>query len=339
MRRRKLLTLVGGICLVLILTVLPFMAACAQPTPTPTEPIEFKVVGVFGPTHVGTIYLERFIDIVNERAKGELVLEYLGSGEVMSYGEMGAGVQKNIVQMLSAWAGLYSGLVEGVTQPLSLSRISPAEERAAGVYDYFNTVMNKQGLYFLGRSVTSIQPGSFYIMSTKQVVSPQDLAGLKIQLEERWAKFLTQDANAVPISIPDEEVYTAAERGLVDGSILTFDDYYSNSLFEVLKYILDHPFTIGSTARLINLEAWNSLPAHLRDIMMDVQMEEEVWATGQLKTRRAEMRQKILDEGVQFTTWSAADAQWLIDGMFVREWEDFMDRSPHTAKVRELLEQ
>ena len=73
--------------------------------------------------------------------------------------------------------------------------------------------------------------------------------------------------------------------------------------------------------------------------MMDVQMEEEVWATGQLKTRRAEMRQKILDEGVQFTTWSAADAQWLIDGMFVREWEDFMDRSPHTAQVRELLEQ
>ncbi len=348
MKRRKLFTLFGGFCLVLILAALPFMAACAKsapaPTPTPVppaEPITFKVLSIFGPTHNGTIWLRRFLDIVNERAKGELIMEFIGGPEVIARSEIGLAVQSNIIQMVSTYAGVYGALVEDVVQPLSFSRLSAQQERESGVYDYFNEVFNRNGLYFLGRTVTSVQPGSFFFMLTKLVETPQDFAGMKIQVESIWVKFLTEELKVSPITIADPDVYTAAERGLVEGAIMTFDDAWSNSLQEVFKYILDHPSMVGSTARVVNLEAWNKLPAHLRDIVIEAQLEEEIWATEEGGRRRIEMRQKFLDAGVQFIKFSSEDdATRFIDALYRLEWESLMERAPeHTAKVREIIEQ
>ncbi len=87
MKRKGLLTLLGGICLVTVLAVLPFLGACAQPAPAPTpapapppkpEPITLKAL-TFLPGKLPTVAdFPEFAKRVNERAKGELVIDHLG---------------------------------------------------------------------------------------------------------------------------------------------------------------------------------------------------------------------------------------------------------------------
>lgn len=49
MKKKKLLTVVGGVCVVLILAAVPFMAACAKPAPAPTPAVEPIKIGVILP--------------------------------------------------------------------------------------------------------------------------------------------------------------------------------------------------------------------------------------------------------------------------------------------------
>lgn len=70
--------------------------------------------------------------------------------------------------------------------------------------------------------------------------------------------------------------YGALEQGVIDAAVHGFDSATKASLYEVTKYVIDHPFGGTSTSMIINLDTWNSLPKHLQDVLMEA----AIWLEG-----------------------------------------------------------
>ena len=93
-----------------------------------------------------------YVDRVNERAKGQLVIKYRGGPEVIRPPDLGTAVKNGVVDICTVIVGYYEAIVPGVGA-LMLSEFKPDEERQrSGVIDYIEKLHKDHGLVFLGRS-------------------------------------------------------------------------------------------------------------------------------------------------------------------------------------------
>jgi len=327
MKRKRSLAVFGIICLVLTMTALPFRAECAGP-------IKLKAV-TFLPDFVeGVDAFFMLRDLVNERAKGELVIEYLGSGEVLKEFEQGPAVHRGVVDIAWLPSAYYAGLAPGV-KALAYSQLTAAEERVSGAYDYIKALHEKGGLYFVGRGVPCKEE-FFYIFLNKNIKTPRELAGLKI-FDGMTDAFLKK-LGSVPVEVEFGEVYTAMERGTIDGWTFQLPGISGFGWHEVTKYWIDHPFYMQDIMTIMNLKKWNSLPKHLQNIFIEAQKQIEkdylpIWAK-----HEANERQKMLKAGMKPLTFSPADAKWYVETAYSAAWEAEIKKHPDIApKLRQLM--
>ncbi len=72
------------------------------------------------------------------------------------------------------------------------------------------------------------------------------------------------------VTLRPSEVYTAVERGVVDGFALsTVGMIVDAGLYEVTKYTIDHPFLNTNFVVIMNLDSWNRIPKNLQDLLRE----------------------------------------------------------------------
>jgi TRAP-type C4-dicarboxylate transport system substrate-binding protein len=284
-------------------------------------------------------FREMFIEKVNERAKGEMVINYRGGPEIIGQYDLGVAVQTGIVDLAVNALGFYEPLVPGIGAAM-LSTRTPQEERApGGAYYYLVELHKKGGLYYLGRAV----PGPegeflFYVFLRKKTEKPQDFVGLRLGSgTAARAAVLGWGATASPVQISD--YYTAMERNLVDGIAgSTLHAWVTMGAQEVTKYVIDHPFYQGIGVAIMNLNTWNKLPKHLQNLIMDSMIEFEKWKVVAEKKRSNEARQKMIDSKVEFYKLAPPVADWFIKTAYNAAWEYHQKKFPEaTSKLKELL--
>ncbi len=343
MRRKILLlfiTFVVVTSLVIAGCAAPAPAPAPAPSPAPTpapapepEPIVITVMTAL-PMYFGSMEPAQWlIDRINERAKGELILEYKGGWEVIGVNEQPMAVKAGVIDMTSTWVQISEDLGADM---MGLSRLTPQEERENGFYDYFNELNQQHGLFYLGRMWAWEGPGTV-IFTNKRVETPSELAGQMLAAELLYAGF-PEALGVVPMAIPDDELYTALERGVVDGFVNPIDQVLYAGYQEVVKYMIDHPYYKTNGMQIMNLDTWNSLPKHLQDLVMEVMIEVEADQGPFYTGIRETDRQGLIDAGVELITFSPADAEWYINLAYDSIWDLEMEKNPeHAAKMRELL--
>lgn len=76
---------------------------------------------------------------------------------------------------------------------------------------------------------------SFYC--TKRIEKPQDLAGLQIRVQDSdVATAMVRILGASPRSVPFTEVYSALQRGVIDGAENNLPSYHSKGHYEVARF-------------------------------------------------------------------------------------------------------
>ncbi|MFC2032612.1 TRAP transporter substrate-binding protein DctP [Chloroflexota bacterium] len=328
-------------CVVTVVLVAGLLLGCSgpdvSPSPSPSpepkpEPIVIKAVSFISKNDKSFSAFALLRDRVNERANGELIINYLGASEVVSPKEQGVAVGKGVVDMAFLPARWYPELAPGA-EALLLAEITPAEERARGAYDFINDLHMKGGLFYLGR--TYDQPGRyFYLFTNKQVKTPRDLASLK--MTNAHQSFDSLGITYVSVRMP--EIYTALERGLADGQCSDFSSATAFSWQEVLKYVVDHPFNSSNVVTIMNLNTWNSIPKHLQTLIMDVQVEVEKESASIIDQFEEESRQQIEEAGLEFVKFSADDERWFYETLREGQWSKLIEMYPEVGtKLKELL--
>jgi len=109
----------------------------------------------------------------------------------------------------------------------------------------------------------------------------EDLKGMKIRSLGRDVTDVLKMLKAVPVNMPITDLYTALERGTVDGMTLPWEVMRPFKLFEVSKYttvVNIFPVTFGV---FMNKKKWESLPPDIQKLIDDNIGEEQWVLSGQ----------------------------------------------------------
>jgi len=313
---------------------------CAKPAPAPApapkpEPIVLKGVAFLPPDRDTVIGLKTLADMINEKAKGELIIDVLGGPEVIGMFDQPEACRDGTVDIILTPTAFYGAIVpEALAFPVS--EYEAWEERDIGFYDWMVELHKEKGLFYLGRTQNNF---GFKLYSNKRVDTPQDIVGQKLGITPLWMPF-TEALGAAGVLTEEPEIYTALERGVIDGYILPEVAAMELGVAEITKYGVDHPFYYAcNLVHVVNLDTWNRLPKHLQDLMIDqsIKLEHDMWDFyGECL---AEAQRENEAAGIEYITFSPDDAKSYLDLAYSSYWEDVRGKITPEAytKLREFL--
>ncbi len=349
MNEKKYLRLLGTLFLVVTILLLSILSACASPppptapSPSPApapapapkaEPIVWKAV-TFVPHVNDTVkYLNVLADRVNERAKGELTIEIIGGPEAIPRKNQAEAIRSGVVDVNALNTGSYEAMVPSIWAWV-LTEINIVEERERGFYEFMQPKHAEAGLYMLGSTITNNER---IVALTKKVSGRKDLKGIKVRAVETYYSYL-EELGFTPVFMPLGDVYTAMERGTVDGLHATTSSIVDTCLYEVSDYWIAHPLTGSRVAVLINQNSWEKLPSHLQDLVKSTWIELEPECVDYFTDSVKQQKKVMMDNGMEPITFSAEDAKWVLDVYRNPRWEEVKEKvSPEDyQKLQKLL--
>ena len=283
----------------------------------------------------GQYYTKRFtdwIDKLNAEGKGMMRIQFIGGPKAIPSFEQGNALKTGVVDIALIPGPYYTNLMPEA-DILKLSQLSVAEMRKNGAFDYINKVWNeKANLYYLASTV-DFTP--FHLYLNKKIDKP-DLTGMKIRSTPIYRDvIIALGGNA--ITTPPGEVYTALERGVVDGYGWPIHQIFDFGWDKKTKYRLDPGFYTADLSILVNLDRWKGMTQRQRDLLTKhAQMHEADNVSWKDYNANDIRRQK--ESGIEVITFSAADNQRFLDRAYEVGWAEAIKRSPeHAPALRKLL--
>jgi len=308
-------------------------AALAAPLAAQAQEITLKAVNAF---QEGTYYarnFERFVKKVNDEGKGLVQINYIGGPKAIPTFEQGNALRSGVVDMSNTTTSFVAGIVpEGLA--INYTNQTMAEMRKNGAIDYLNKIMMEKGLYYYARTGEGVQ---YYIYSNKRI-DKADLTGLKLRIAPIYRDFF-QKLGANVVQIAPGEVYTALERGVVDGYGWPLLGIFDLGWHEKTKYRIEPGFYAIELGVIFSANTWRKLNPAQRAFLE----KQAVWLESQngdmaAKDAPAEIK-KQQDAGLQVIKLDAEQSRILQKTAYDAAWDAVVKSSPaHGAKLREMLE-
>ena len=296
------------------------------------QEVTLRVVSAFAENSTYVKRLEAWIARVNAEGKGNLQLNFIGGPKAIPTFEVGNAVKTGVVDMAMSTGAFYTNVMPE-SDALKLTRMFVAEQRRNGAFDYINKVWNEKGnMQYLARMVEN-QP--FHIYLTKRIDKP-DLAGLKIRITPVYRDFF-QALGAQVITTPPGEVYTALERGVVDGYGWPITGIFDLGWHEKTKYRVDPGFYSAEVSILINKNSLAKLNDAQRKVILDAAAWIEAQASETAKENQADTaRQKAA--GIEVIDFKGADGEAWRAKAYEAGWAAIIKLSPeHGPKLKEYF--
>lgn len=304
------------------LTVLALGAAAGAAAQETT----LRLVSAFAENGIYVQRLQPWINKVNAEGKGVLQINFIGGPKAMPPFEVGNAVKTGVVDMALSTGAFYTNVMPEADF-LKLTQVPVAEQRRNGAFDAINKVWNEKGnMQYLARMVEN-QP--FHIYTNKKVDKP-DLSGQKIRITPVYRDFF-QALNANVITTAPGEVYTALERGVVDGYGWPIGGIFDLKWDEKTKYRIDPGFYDAEVSLIMNLPAYNKLSApqraYLQKQLLALEAENTFWT--KYTADEVARQQKA---GIETIKFDAATSKSFHDKAYQVGWASAEKQSPDIAK-------
>jgi len=274
------------------------------------------------------IYVQRLLPWVqkfNAEGKGTLQINFIGGPKAIPTFEVGNAVKTGVVDLALSTGAFYTNVMPEADF-LKLTQVSIADQRKNGAFDAINKVWNEKGnMQYLARVVEN-QP--FHIYVNKKIDKP-DLTGLKIRITPVYRDFF-QALNANVITTPPGEVYTALERGVVDGYGWPIGGIFDLNWHEKTKFRVDPGFYDAEVSLVMNLPAYKKLTQLQRDYLqkqlLALEAENGFWEKYAVEeTARQEKA------GIQTIKFDAATSKAFVDQAYQVGWASAEKQSADVA--------
>jgi len=267
------------------------------------------------------VYLDYFHNKVNA-AGGGVKLKYIGGPEVTPRRKQGAALKRGLVDIIFCPGAYYGGMVPEA-RTLGASNVSPQELRKNGAYDIlqkgFAKGLNAKilGWAFWGGTEFHIYTAFTPIKSDKTGI---DLSGKKMRSGGLY-NAMFKALKAVPVSISPTEVYTALERGVVQGIAYPIGAITKYGWEKFIKYRITPAFYRSSSMVMINLDSFNGLPKSDQDILLRIGLSFENERGKALREKVAEDTIKLKAAGVKDLKLEGAQAKAYLDTIYSVKWK------------------
>lgn len=307
-------------------------AALAYTVGPLAQEVQLRAVSAFVEGTTFARGFERFIARINSECKGQLSVNYIGGPKAMPTMELGNAVRSGVVDLAVLGTGFYTNLMPEA-DALLLRQVSAAELRRNGGRALIDKIhREKVNAVYLGEGTDHIP---FHVYLTRRV-ERLDFKNLKLRGTSSYKGFF-DGLGATLVQMPPGEVFTALDRGVVEGygwgALGIFDLRWN----EKTRYRVDPGFYHLGVPFLMHLPRYEKLSGAQRDCLLK-QME---WIEAQnaeyVEIVRAEYKRQA-DSGIQTITLSEADAKRYLDLAYAGAWERVLQVSPtYGRELRQLL--
>ncbi|WP_116473607.1 TRAP transporter substrate-binding protein DctP [Zobellella maritima] len=239
---------------------------CSVLTLTPAlvqaEEITLKAVTAFSQDTYFNQRFNQFVEKVNAEGKGLLQINVIGGPESMPPFEVGNSVRAGVVDMANTTGVFHANMVPE-TLAMTLTDKPMSELRDNGGYALMDKIhRDKANMVWLAR----LSDGLEYHVYTNKKIDSVDFSGLKLRGVPVYRSFF-QELGATPLQVAPGEVFTALERGVVDGygwpSVGIFDLGWQ----EKTRYRVEPGFYNVEVSLFMNQNAWEQLDNAQREFL------------------------------------------------------------------------
>lgn len=274
---------------------------------------------------------ERFIQKVNADGKGVVQINYIGGPRAMPPFEVGNAVRTRVVDIANVTGAFYTNLMPEADALKLISK--PADQqRKDGTFDFVEQLHNQRlNAHYLARQFHNVP---FHIYLNKKI-DKMDFTGLKIRVTPVY-KDVVEALGGTTVTTAPGEVYTALERGVVDGYGWPVTGIFDLGWEKVTKYRLEPPFYSVEVGVLVNMDTWKGLTDAQRKVLTDTAL----WLEGLDNENDALIkaeRDKQAAAGISPIDLGAAAGKEFVAKANEVGWASVIKRSPENgAKLRQL---
>ena len=292
------------------------------------QPMELKGVCFVPKNHPIAAMIPMWIERVNAELKDVIKINFVGGPEVIPAFDQAEALRKGMIQVGFLPAAYYGGLLPEA-DAISLSKYDFKKEREkGGIFEYLVERHKTINMMLLGTWICD----SFYLRVKKPVKGLEDLKGLKMRTAAKYDKMMLK-LGMVPVTIQFGEVYTALQRGVVEGFGWSVLGPREVGWLEHCKYLIDIPFYARqNTLILMNLDVWNKLSKKDQDKVIDISIKFEPDMKAYFDKKIEEEFKEYDKMGIIRIKFSPEDKKKFLDTSITAHWEDLEKKIPDIVK-------
>jgi TRAP-type C4-dicarboxylate transport system substrate-binding protein len=313
------------------------MGLVQMPQPAAQDkPIVLRGVVPYHPKNYLSQPLYILQKMVDERIGGKVKIDVLGSEEVVPALQQFDAVRNGVIDIVLGISSYYNNTIPEAIGIQYNKDYLPEDLRKSGFYELMREIHLKKGnvIYLANASGT---PGRAFRLYLKKPVDKPDFTGLKIRVSPVYTA-IVKALNGTPVSMPPADVYSALERGVVDGLGWTYAGTLDYGFPEVAKYVVDHPFYSINSTILINKAVWEKIPQNLRDQLEKIAVDFEVEVAKYYDNYAKDEDARLKAKGVQLVRFAPDDAKKFDNLAYDAGWTEFLAKNPTDGeRIKKML--
>jgi TRAP-type mannitol/chloroaromatic compound transport system substrate-binding protein len=314
-----------GVTFSIIVSILLIANFCEAKT------INWKVHGFWSAGTMAHKRFEKFCQDIKILTDGRLEMKPYSGGAIVPIGEMFDATRRNVVQAMYAMPGWWTGKNPALSPISDLIAAGYTAHEAMGWQynfggmDMLNKIYDKFGLETIGIIVAPVES----LVMKKPIYKIEDFKGMKFRSPEGMEGDFFRKLGAGVVVLPGGEVYSALDKGVVDGADWSSPALnMASGLEQTAKYFF-YPgwHSLPQNEFTVNKEAWNELP---KDIQAIVRTAIREWAEDFIQLSKIADIEAVAEMKAKGNVPIALDEEELrkLREVAVSVWDEWAQKSP-----------
>lgn len=241
------------------------------------------------------VFAQGFAERLEEKSDGELNINLRGPETVSPFEQLQP-VSTGLFDMLFTHGAYHLGET-AMAFGMDAVKDDPVARRESGIYELIDAHYQDRNLKLIG--VFSAASGYHFLLSDP-IGEDGALEGRKIRASGTYHDMVVELGGSV-ITMPASDIYSALDRGLVDGAAWPVFGAMDYKWYEVADYMTRPTFGVTNLTLFMNLDSWNSLTEDQQALVEETARELEIEGREHFEKLWAEEDQAMQDAGLEIT--------------------------------------
>lgn len=261
-------------------------------------PITFKLGHIAEPENPYGMGADHFAKLVKERSNGAIEIQVFPSSQLGNQRDLVEGLVFGTVDMTLTGTAVLGNFIPEVSV-FDLPFIFRDIPHAYKALDTIGMELCKKGEAQGMITLAIWENGVRHMTNSKRPIrTPEDMKGLKIRVMEQPVYIEMMKAlGASPTPMAMSELYTALQKGVVDGQENPFSHIATKRFDEVQKYISLTGHTYAPEPVLISTIAWNKLNPEQQALVRKAAEDTRDWQRQLCRDSEGAFMKTIIDRG------------------------------------------
>lgn len=278
-----------------------------------------------------------FRDILAEKAPW-IEIDYRGGPEVVAPTDLIEGVSSGAYDGGHLPGDYYAGQMP-LMELQRFTPYSPMEERENGIHDLLTEAHDEMGVHYVGHTHSGV-PQTLFL---KGKIDSPDLSGKSIRGSSAATSMISR-LGGTPIDMPGDEVFTALERGVIDGTVWASVGPSTFGFHTEVNYYVEPRWYESLANTVINTDTWESLDEESQQAITEAMIEAEPKIFEHYQQLTAEETATWEEAGMQRIEFKDADAKKMLEIAYRDSWDDLdweriSSASPQAEELRKKYEE